>query len=52
MERESLVTVALKADGNGTVLTLTHEQFLDEAARDAHRTGWMGALDKLERYLA
>jgi uncharacterized protein YndB with AHSA1/START domain len=51
-ERESLVTVALKRDGDGTVLTLTHEQFFDEAARNRHRTGWTGALDKLDQYFA
>jgi uncharacterized protein YndB with AHSA1/START domain len=51
-ERESLVTVLLRGDGDdATVLTLTHERFLDEAARDRHRYGWTGALDKLERYL-
>ncbi len=48
-ERQSLVTVALQPDGDGTVLTLTHEQFSDEAARDDHRRGWTGAIDKLER---
>lgn len=51
-ERESLVTVALRPDGDGTVLMLTHEQFADAAARDDHQRGWGGALDKLERYLA
>lgn len=51
-ERESLVTVALKGDGDGTLLTLTHEQFFDEAARNRHESGWSGALDKLEQYLA
>src|SRR6188768_2193170 len=51
-ERESLVTVALKGVDEGTLLTLTHEQFFDEAARDRHRSGWSGALDKLEAYLA
>jgi len=51
-ERESLVTVAIKADGGGSLLTLTHEQFFDEPARDRHRSGWTGALDKLERFLA
>ncbi len=51
-ERESLVTVTFKADGTGTLLTLTHEQFFDEAARDGHRGGWEGALVKLEKYLA
>ena len=51
-ERESLVTVTLKADGSGTILTLTHEQFFDEPARDRHQSGWTGALDKLEAYFA
>ena len=50
-ERESLVTVALKRDGDGTLLTLTHEQFFDEAARDRHRSGWSGVLDNLESYV-
>ncbi|MGF6754604.1 SRPBCC family protein [Paraburkholderia sp. GAS42] len=51
-ERESLVTVALRRDGDATVLTLTHEQFFDEAARDNHRSGWTDALDCLERLYA
>jgi len=51
-ERESLVTVTFKADGAGTLLTLTHEQFFDEAARDSHKGGWEGALLKLETFLA
>jgi uncharacterized protein YndB with AHSA1/START domain len=51
-ERESLVTVTLKPDGDGTLLTLMHEQFFDELARDRHAHGWTGALDKLERYFA
>ena len=50
-ERESLVTILLKPDGDGTLLTLTHEQFADEATRDGHNSGWNGALDKLERFL-
>ena len=50
-ERESLVTVLLKADGGGTLLTLTHDQFFDEGARDRHQQGWTGALDKLEKFL-
>jgi uncharacterized protein YndB with AHSA1/START domain len=51
-ERQSLVTVDLKRDGDGTMLTLTHEQFFDEAARDRHRSGWTGCLDKLEQLFA
>ena len=50
-ERESLVTVILKADGNGTLLTLHHERFFDQKARDGHNRGWTGTLEKLERYL-
>jgi uncharacterized protein YndB with AHSA1/START domain len=51
-ERESLVTVSLQREGDGTLLTLCHEQFIDQAARDGHERGWIGALDKLEKYLA
>ena len=51
-ERESLVTILLKPDGDGTLLTLIHEQFFDEPARDRHAQGWTGALDKLEAYVA
>jgi uncharacterized protein YndB with AHSA1/START domain len=51
-ERESLVTVEFKEDGDGTLLTLTHEQFFDDDARDRHQHGWSGALDKLEAFVA
>jgi uncharacterized protein YndB with AHSA1/START domain len=51
-ERESLVTVFLKPDGDGTLLTLLHEQLFDQAARDGHERGWIGALEKLERFAA
>ena len=47
-ERCSLVTVDLKPDGDSTILTLTHEQFFDEKARDDHGVGWGRALDNLE----
>ena len=51
-ERESLVTVSLKPDGDGTLLRLTHEQFFDQAARDGHERGWNGMLDKLQTFFA
>ena len=47
-ERESLVTVYMQADGDGTLFTLHHEQFFDQAARDGHESGWTGTMDKLE----
>jgi len=51
-ERESQVTIDLKPDSDGTLLTLTHEQFFDETARDDHRRGWTLALDNLEKVFA
>jgi uncharacterized protein YndB with AHSA1/START domain len=51
-ERESLVTVLIKPDGDGSILTLIHEQFFDEAARDRHQYGWTGSLNKLEKLFA
>jgi uncharacterized protein YndB with AHSA1/START domain len=50
-ERESLVTVELAPDGDGTMLTLTHERFFDEAARDRHQSGWGPILDRLNEVL-
>ena len=49
-ERESLVTVTIVPDGEGSLLTLHHEQFFDQKARDGHERGWTGTLDKLERF--
>lgn len=51
-ERESLVTVSFKPDGGGTLMTLHHEQFFDEAARDRHNAGWTSFMDRLENFLA
>ena len=51
-ERESLVTVQLKRADGGTDMTLTHEQFFDEAARDRHQHGWDGTMERLGRYVS
>ncbi len=51
-ERESLVTLIFAPDGDGTLFTITHEQFFDEAARDRHNRGWNSVLESLEHYLA
>ena len=50
-ERESLLTLSFKPDGDGTMFTLLHEQFFDEAARDNHLKGWAGTMDKLEHFV-
>src|SRR4051812_83631 len=51
-ERQSQVTVLIKPDGTATLLTLIHEQFFDEDARNRHQHGWTGSLDKLEQLVA
>jgi uncharacterized protein YndB with AHSA1/START domain len=51
-ERESLVSVELRAAGSGTELTLKHEQFVDAATRDRHQHGWDGCIGRLEHLLA
>ena len=48
-ERESQVTITLKPEGDGTILTLHHAMFFDRKARDDHEGGWSEALDRLER---
>jgi uncharacterized protein YndB with AHSA1/START domain len=51
-ERESQVTIDLNPVNDGTMLTLTHEQFFSEKARDDHGVGWNAAVDILERLFA
>ena len=51
-ERESVVTIELRAADGGTELTLRHEQFVDAEARDHHHQGWTGCLARLEKALA
>ena len=51
-ERESLVTMELRAAGGSTELTLRHEQFFDEEARDKHQQGWNSCVGRLDRLLA
>ena len=49
--RETLVTVVLRAVGDETELTLTHEQLPNDEARRGHELGWTGIVDKLAAYL-
>ena len=50
-ERESLVTLTFKADGDGTVMTLRTSSSSMKTARDSHNQGWTSAMDKLDEYL-
>jgi len=51
-ERRSLVTLRFAPDGDGTLLTLVHERFFDEKARDGHEHGWTQCLDRLAEVFA
>jgi len=48
----SRVVIELAPSEAGTELTFTHERLQTEAARSSHERGWIGALDKLERYVS
>jgi uncharacterized protein YndB with AHSA1/START domain len=50
-ERESLVTVTVRPDGDGTIMTLLHEQFFDDEARDRHNAGWTIIMDRLADFV-
>ena len=50
-ERESEVTVSIKPDAGGTLLTFHHAQFVDETARDNHQRGWTEFLGNLAQYV-
>jgi uncharacterized protein YndB with AHSA1/START domain len=44
---ETLITFTVRADGEDTLLTLTHSQLPDAASADSHRSGWTDGLAKL-----
>ena len=48
---ETLVTVDFRKDGDGTRVTVRHENFTDASARDRHLGGWATHSEGLEDYL-
>jgi uncharacterized protein YndB with AHSA1/START domain len=48
---ETLVTLTFRELGGKTELTLRQELFETVAARDDHRGGWAGCLDRFAQYL-
>lgn len=48
---ETIVTVRLAPSGQGTELTLTHDGFVTEAARDGHAQAWPFVLEQQEKKL-
>jgi uncharacterized protein YndB with AHSA1/START domain len=51
-DQETTVTVEIAADGDGSMLTLTHENFPSEESRDNHAQGWAAILGKFEGVIA
>jgi uncharacterized protein YndB with AHSA1/START domain len=47
----TMVRIELAPDGEGTVLTLTHEGFADGTTRDEHVRGWSDCLARLPAWL-
>lgn len=48
---DTLVTVLFRDIGKETELTLTHERFTSEPAREGHRKGWLGCFERLEKFV-
>ena len=51
-EDTTLIAIFLRDVGGKTEMHFRHEGFTSEGDRDNHSKGWMGALDKLEAFLA
>ncbi len=51
-EQQSRVTVLIKPEGQGSLVTLIHEQFADAHIRNLHSKGWSDCLDELEAYFS
>jgi len=51
-ERVSRVTVELRPEGDGTILELLHERFVDAEARANHERGWTRTFAKLDAWIA
>jgi uncharacterized protein YndB with AHSA1/START domain len=45
------VTVRFEAAGEFTHVIVLHERIADAAARTSHQAGWVGCLEKLERFV-
>lgn len=51
-EPDSIVTLEFRPVDGGTEVTLIHDRFPSEGARDGHEKGWTSILEKLEATFA
>jgi uncharacterized protein YndB with AHSA1/START domain len=51
-DQDTLVTLTLAADEDGTTLAIEHDNFATEAVRTEHVEGWSDCLDRLPGHLA
>lgn len=51
-DRESLVTIEFRPLEAGTEVVLTHERLSSAEAREGHRQGWSGSLERLGEHLS
>jgi uncharacterized protein YndB with AHSA1/START domain len=51
-DRETLVTLSLRGQGDSTEVRLTHGTFATEERRSLHEQGWTDCFDRLEELLA
>ena len=50
--RETVVTVTLEEDGDGTLMTFRQSPFDSAENREGHRGGWSSSFDRLDEVLA
>jgi uncharacterized protein YndB with AHSA1/START domain len=48
---DTRVTVEFRELGKETEVTLTHEGFDNEPAREGHKKGWLGCFERLEKFV-
>ena len=51
-QQETVVTLEMAPDGDGTMLTLSHERFPTADSRDNHEKGWTVIIEKLDGVFA
>ncbi len=52
LERETTVSIDLRAAGDRTEMLFTHTGFADDASRERHDAGWTGSFERMDKVLA